>query len=34
MEINIKERKGMKNRKEEEKWNIIMGNTKESGKMD
>ena len=34
MEIDIKERKRMKNMKEEEKWNIIMENMKENGKMD
>ena len=34
MEIDIKERKKMKNMKEKEKWNIIMENMKENGKMD
>ena len=34
MEIDIKEREKKKNMKEKEKWNILMGNMKENGKMD
>ena len=34
MEIDIKEKKRMKNMKVKEKWNIIMENMMENGKMD